>query len=249
MEVLPAINQMAAEEALALVDCLVKKQKDLIDEADKSSMKLARLIADVSNNGYWMIRGYKSEGTYIEDTFPGSRSQYYILKRVGDKLRPYPEAVLEEIGISKCQDLIRIHDHCGGAIPNEWFILAKEVPRDQFRLKVRAYVGKALPAPQEEEDLYVNLRIWPEAKPVWNLAMEIMARECGSDKSVSHKAILMAAEIISGHNEEGQRVKGMYSMAINTIKLLITSMKGCPDPTVWDRLIGAVREGLEEAKE
>jgi len=247
--VLPPLDKGAARKALALVDNLIDRQKKLVDEADKSSMALAALVSEISSKGYWMARGYQNEKEYIEATFRGSRSQYYILKRVWDKLGSrYPTKLLETIGISKCQDLIRVQDHFNGMIPGNWIIWAQEEGRDKFRMRVRAQVGRALPPP-EDNDLHINLKIWESAVPVWKKALEIAALEAGTDKSVSHLIILILGDYLAGHTEEGARLGGKYSFTISTVKELIKTLKGCPDHTVWDRLVGAIREAIEESKD
>jgi hypothetical protein len=248
VEVLPPLDRGAAEAALCLVDNLVKKQHELVDEADKSGMVLARLIAEVSGKGYWMVRGFDNEKDYIAEVFKGSRSQYYILKRIGDKLGKYPIKLLESIGMSKCQDLVRIHDHYNGTIPDNWFILAQEESRDSLREKVRACVGRAL-LTTGDQNLYVNLKFPPEMQPAWRRATEMLMREAVSDKSISYIAYLLCVEFLSGHNEEGYRLDGMYGLTIDLIYVLMKSLKGCPDPTMPDRLIGKIREALEELKD
>jgi len=79
--------------------------------------------------------------------------------------------------------------------------------------------------------------------------MEILAREAGTDKSTTHLAGLMAGEFLSGHNEDGYRLEGMYNFAIRTIVEMVKLFRNCPDPTAVPRLVGALREAFEELRD
>lgn len=248
VEVLPPVNPVIARGVLIEVDDLLDWQKSAVTKAEKAGIRLARLVADVAANQYWIARGMISEKEYIEKTFPQSESQYYILKRIGTSLRLYPAQILEEIGVSKCQDLVRIQNHCG-QIGANWFIWAKTEKRDDFRKRVRAYVGKALPAPREEEDRFITYKIWPEAAEVVTRAQELAALESGSDNK-SHNYILREAEFCAGHNEEGSRINS-GNLALKIIRCCILSLKRFheTDPTLLDRLIGVIRSAIEDLKE
>lgn len=248
VEVLPPVNPIVARSVLLEVDSLINWQKNASAKAEKAGMRLARLVASVAENQYWIAVGMRSEKEYIEKTFPQSESQYYILKRVGGTLAQYPAEVLEEIGMSKCQDLVRIHNHCG-IIGANWFLWAKSDKRDQFRIRVRAYIAKSLPPPKSEEDKLVGFKVWQSAVPVVNRAMEIAALESGSD-SKSNNFVLICADFLAGHNDDGPRVKS-GNLALKVIRESILSLKDAcrEDATILERLIGVFRTSIEELKD
>jgi hypothetical protein len=247
VEVLPPVHPVIARGALVEIDNLLDWQKNATVKAEKAGIRLSRLIADVALNQYWSARGIMSEKEYIAKTFPQSESQYYILKRIGSTLRVYPAEILEEIGVSKCQDLVRIHNH-SGQIGANWFIWAKTESRDVFRKRVRVYLGKALPAPKENEDHFVTYKIWADAVPVVTRAQELSEMESGSD-SKSHNYILREAEFCAGHNECESRIN-TPTLAFKIIRCAILSLKKLieNDTTIIERLIGVIRHSIEELR-
>jgi hypothetical protein len=247
VEIIPPINPVIATGVLSEIDSLIEWQRSAVNKAEKAGIRLARLIADVAANKYWETRGISTEKEYIKSRFPQSESQYYILKRIGSSLRMYPAVLLEEIGISKCQDLVRIQNHCG-QIGANWFIWAKKERRDDFRKRVQIYVGKCLPAPKEEEGQFVTYRIWTDAVPVISRAQELSSLESGSENK-SHNYILREAEFCAGHNEEGSRINS-GTLALQIIKCAILSLRKFikSDPSIIDRLIGVIRSAIEELK-
>ena len=248
VEVLAPVNPVVANEVLAEVDNLIDWQKNASAKFERAEIRLSRLIADVSQQSYWMIRGFKSEADYITKTFPHSESQYYIMRRVGIDLREYQIEILEEIGISKCQDLVRVKKKDGIIAPN-WFIWAKTESRDVFRKRVRAYVGKALPPAEFEEDEIVHFRVWKDAKQVFNKAFEIGRRMAGNADSKSYVLNdIILPEFLSGFDEEGASLITENGFHLMMIRRHIRHLKFQNDPTVFDRLIGEVRTGISEHK-
>lgn len=248
VEVLAPVNPVVANEVLAEVDNLIDWQKNASAKFERAGIRLSRLIADVSQQSYWMARGFKSEADYIAKTFPRSDSQYYIMRRVGMELREYPIEVLEEIGISKCQDLVRIKKKDGVIAPN-WFIWAKTESRDIFRRRVRAYLGKALPPAEFEEDEIVHFRVWKDAKPVFNKAFEIGRRLAGNADSKSYVLNdIILPEFLSGFDEEGASLVTENNFHLMMIRRHIRHLKLQEDPTVFDRLIGDIKTGIAEHK-
>jgi len=207
-ELLPPIDENAAKETLAQVDRIVTMQRKLVDKVDKSSMELAPLVYEVSTKGYWMCRGHKSETEYIEKVFGGSRTQYYVLKRVWGCLGHLPRQLLQDIGVSKCNELVKVHEHNAGTIEDHWIEDAKKETRDVFREIVRAHItNKLLPPPDPVGTEFITIKIFPDQRAIWKKAMEIMSLESGSDKSISYLVHLLCVEFLSGHNEEGPRLE------------------------------------------
>ncbi len=249
-EILPPVDIVAAETVLSQVDELLDWKKNAEDKAQRAGVRLARRLAIVAENTYWIARGCKGEEEYIEKCFPQSRPQYYRLKTIGSVLMPYPEQLLESIGVSKCYDLVRIHRHCGGVIPNNFFVHAKEETRDDFRKRVRVYIGRILPAPNAGDDEYVlyTYKVWKSALPVVNKAFEMAALESGSNNK-SNNFINICAEFCAGHNEEGNRLGGQNQILINYIGAFIEMLDPRRDPSCQDRTLGRIRKGFEKLKE
>jgi hypothetical protein len=250
VEVLPPVNPVVAKGVLTEVDNLIDWQKNASQKFERAGIRLSRLIADVSQQSYWIVRGYSNEAEYAKKTFPRSESQYYILRRVGIELREYPIELLEEIGVSKCQDLVRLKKHDGVIRPN-WFVLAKTETRDSFRRMVRAYIGKALPpAPSEPEDEIVRFKVWKDARPVFNRAFEIARHMAGDVDSKSHLLNnIILPEFLSGYDETGASLITENNFHLMMIRKHIKHLRYKNDPTVFDRLIGEVRNGIAEKKE
>jgi hypothetical protein len=249
VELMPPVNPVIANGVLKEVDNLIDWHQNAISKTEKAGIRLARLIADISQNGYWIVRGYTNEVEYIKTTFPQSESQYYILRRIGTTLRQYPVHLLEEIGISKCQDLVRIHNSNNGVIDPQWFMWAKIEKRNEFRRRVQTAIGKALPPAPDEGDLMVTFKVWKDAIPVYNKAFEIAALLAGTDKSKSHLFLnFILPEWLSGMDEDGARLMGDNNFNLMIIERAIANLNDEKDPTIWDRLIGKVRCGLEAKK-
>jgi hypothetical protein len=247
VEVLPAVDTAMATDVLEQVDSLVNWHQEATEKAEKAGIRLARLIADVAANSYWLARNCQSEAQYIDEIFPQSRAQYYSLRRTGTLLRPYPVNLLESLGISKCQDLVRIHVHCGGVIPNNFFAWAQEESRDDFRHRVRCYVGKALPAAPAEEDMMETFKIWKSAIPIFNKAFKIAGMEAGTDKSKSHLLILILADYLAGHNEDGPRVtENQFHM--DMIAYHIENLNPDKDSSCIDRILSIIRNSFGKLK-
>jgi hypothetical protein len=239
VELMPPVDPGVAIEILNEVDQLVNYQRDATKKFEKSGIHLARRIGKISENAYWTFRGYMSEGDYVRKTFPQSDSQYYILRRVGIALKSYPMDLLEEIGISKCQDLVRIHNFTNGIIDPNWFVLAKTLKRDEFRKKVSVSLGKCLPAPSVEDGIIIHFKVWNDSIPVHNRAMEIAALLAGTNKSPSHLYNnIILPEFLSGYNEEGSALINENNFNLTLIRRAIKNLNEEGDPSVWDRLIG-----------
>ena len=249
VEILPPVNQVVAQETLAEVDNLINWKNNAASKIERAGIRLSRFIADVSTKQYWIVRGYKSEAEYISKTFPNSDSQYSILRRVGIDLREYPIGILEEIGISKCQDLVRIKRK-DGIIDTNWFVIARTEKRDLFRKRVRAYVGKSLPPAEFEEDKIVHFRVWKSAEQVFDRAFEVGKRLAGDVDSKSYVLNdIILPEFLSGFDEHGASLISENNFHLMMIKRHIKHLEFKNDPTVFDRLIGEVRSGMAEKKE
>lgn len=250
-EILPPVNPVVAKNVLTEVDNIIDWKNTAVKKFEKAGIRLARLISDIVAHGYWTARGYKSEVDYVKNTFPQSESQYYILRRIGTTLKDYPTAILEEIGISKCQDLVRIYNYCGGMIGPQWWVWAKNESRDEFRRRVRSFVTKALPpAPNNDEDLIVHFKIWKEAIPIYNKSFEIAGILAGNTNSKSHLLCnFILPEWLSGMDEDGARLMGQNNFILTTIGKFIRSLDVENDDSVLDRLIGEIRSAISDLKE
>lgn len=249
METLPQINQNAAEKVLADIDELRGWCQDTISKLDKGFVRLAALLAEVRREKYYLIRGYKSEEEYIAATFPKSRATYYELLKIGRDLVPqYTRNQLEEIGHSKCLQLIKIKNHCGNIEAN-WFLHAKADTRDEFKHRVSDYLSKKTNDPAIERT-FITFCVYGEDISVVNRAFDVMAKVTGSPARTSGAALVaMCYEFLSGYNEDGSG----RSMASNTLKLKwisdLVQQLDYNEPGVGDRLCGAVAGGVERARD
>lgn len=250
-ELLPPVNEAEANDILAQVDSLINWRKSAMESTERADIRMSRLIATVASQTYWIVRGYAGEEEYIKATFPWTRGYYYNLKTIGTTLMPYPVQMLEQIGISKCRDLVRIHKHCGGVIPQNWFLHAMKETRDDFKQRVKEYVTKCLPLPrgakEEDEGIVVSFKVWKSLIPVYNKAMEIAMLESGST-SRSNAFGNILGDYLSGHNEDGSRLKDQNQFNIDEIGRRIEDLNPLKDPTIYDRALGRIRSGFERLK-
>jgi len=223
--------------------------KDATSKAERAGIRLGRLLAQLHDHKYYLECGCDSEEDYIHKVFPQSRAQYYKLLTIGSALASYPVHQLEEYGISKCQDLVRIQRHSGGVIPENWFLHAKADDRDTFRRRVREHVtGKALPAGPEEEYQVIHFKIHGDDIMIINEALRIAALESGSAKSDGYNLKNICADFLAGHNEEGARLKNRDGMNLLIISRCTENLT-FGSPTCADRLISTVAAAVERAKE
>lgn len=249
VELMPPVNPVVATGVLSEVDNIIDWKDAASVKFDRAGVRLSRLIAEVCANAYWTFRGYSSEVDYVKKTFSQSDSQYYILRRVGIELKEYPLSKLEKIGISKCQDLVRVKKHDGIIGPN-WFIWAESESRDVFRRRVRVYLGPALPLAHTPEDWMLTLKIWVDAIPVVKKAFEIAALYAGTNKSLSHLFVnFICPEWLSGVDETGARLSGHNNFCIMMVGRFIRILKIGIDETVIDRLLGEFRSALFDLKD
>jgi hypothetical protein len=246
VEVLPPVDPVVATSVLAEVDNLINWKNNAVEKLERAGIRLSRHIADVSQCCYWMVRGFKSETKYVDKTFPNTREQYSILRRIGIELKEYPISLLEEIGVSKCQDLVRIKRK-DGCIHTNWFIWARTESRDFFRRRVRAYMGNALPPAKFEDYEIIHLKVWLDTKPIVDRALEI-AMKIGNCHSRSDAFCnIICPEFISTYNENDEISENNFHLEMITRHL--DKLKMEHDPTVIDRLIGIIRVGLADKKD
>lgn len=246
-EVLPAVDPAVASDVLSQIDELLHWRDAALEKSERAGIRLARLIADTSAHAYWTIR-FKSERDFIEQTFAQSRAQYYKLLSVGSAMREYPEALLESLGMSKCQDLARIRRHCGGVIPENWFLHAKSESRDAFRERVRQYCTKSLPAgPQPKPNKFMTFSIPSDSVQVVNRAFHCAGLEAQSDV-LSHLFVLICAEYCAGHNEDGPRFRDENAFHIFCAGHHIRQLNERRDPAAADRMLAEIRQAFVDLR-
>jgi hypothetical protein len=249
VEVLPPVDTVVATDLLEKVDNLVNWKNSAVAKIQVAHVRMSRYIADIVTGSYWIVRGYANEAEYVAKTFAQSDSQYHILRRTGLELREYPLALLEEIGISKCQDLVRLKRR-DGHIEMNWFVYAKTEKRDCFRARVRAYLGNLLLPAAVEEDEIVHFRVWRDAKPIFTRAFEIGKLLAGNNESKSYVLLgIILPEFLATYTEDGASLVSENNFHLSMIRRHINHLKLDNDATVLDRLIGEVRGGIADKKE
>lgn len=244
------IDEVKANKVLEEIDNLLSDQKRTVKKLESDFVKLAALLREAKYGAYWTLRGYKGEEEYIRATFPQSRSQYYTLIGIAEHLKGYPPKLLEEIGRSKCEGLVRIQRTLG-KIPQEWFDTAVKVNKDVFRRQVREFMEEKTgsiekPRDPQEEDHLMTFRLFGDSITVVKKAMDIIARMTGSEKNMGDRLTLLCANFLSQFNEDGSgNVVGQNSFLFETIKGLVKQINFLEDKAA-DRLIAIIASAVEE---
>lgn len=243
------VDQKVAAKVLANIDELVVYCKDTVDKLEKGFVRLGVLLAEVSQNKYYLLRGYRSQEEYIKATFPQGRSTYYDLLDIGSHLAEYPRALLESLGRTKCAQLIKVKKHCG-TIPENWWLHAKKDDRDSFKRRVKSYLsGDGAPKPPEQEDHFITFRIFGDAIIVVNKGLEIMGRILGSYKSTGDRLEKLFLNFLSQFEEDGTgHVVGENAFILSTVSGLIKQLDWA-EKGLGDRLVGTIAAAAEECRE
>jgi hypothetical protein len=251
-EEIQIVNEVALSVLIA-IDKLVKWQRETSAKYEKGLMRLAALLVEAKRGAYWTLRGYKSEEEYIRDIFPQSRANYYALIGIGEHLANYPRELLENLGRSKCEDLVRVQRHCG-LIPENWFLHAQEDDKDTFRRRVRSFLtddtgdgSKSQPKPDPKvEDHFISFRIFGDDIITINRTFETMTKLVGSDRGLGFLFVLVCANFLSQFAEDGSgHVMGKNQFILTTIKGFVEQLD-FSEAQVVDRLIGTIAAGVDK---
>jgi hypothetical protein len=253
MQEVISVDADQAKLVLVSIDKLLRWAKDASAKYEMGMMRLASLLMEAHRGAYWMFRGYDSEEEYIRETFPQSRSNYYTLISIAEHLLPlFPQKQLEDLGRSKCEDLVRIKKHCG-LVPANWSIHAAEDDKETFRRRVRAFLnddgqedGKVARIDPRIEDHFISIRFFGDQIITFRRGIDVIGQIIGSEKSIGHRVELAFAYFLSGINEdEVGHISGQNG-------LLMTIIQGCIEqldfnqPKCSDRLIGTVAAAIQK---
>ena len=252
------VKKEEALMALLEVEHLLSQVEEATELAGKCFIDLAFVLLQVKKGAFWTERGYNSEHEYIDKAFPQSRAQYYALIRFATYLGGYGREELKSWGRSKCEDLVRLHLHFNGMVPEEWFKHLDEDTKDTFRRRVRAFLDakdeKEVKELKEKEPTadpatveanFVTIKLYGNAIHTVQLAADTMAKIAGTDKSLGHRIELICANFNSQFTEDGDgHVAGKNTYILSTIEGLIRQLDfAVPDTS--ERLIGIVAKGVE----
>lgn len=260
MQELIQVDKKDAQKTLEEVDNLLQVAEQAVEQAGSCFIDLSFLLLKVKRGAFWTERGYHSEQEYIDKVFPQSRAQYYTFIRFGTHLSGYARPKLKQWGRSKCEDLVRLHLHFNGEVPQEWLDHLDQDNKDTFRRRVRAYLdaldtkerkevtaGEDKPAPAETEDAFITFKIFGNGIHTVNLALDTMAKIIGSDKSQGYRLELICANFNSQFAEDGitGHVAGKNAYILGTIEGLVRQLDfNVPDTS--EMLIGIVAKGVEK---
>lgn len=260
MQELIQVDKKEAKEVLLEVDTLLQTAEQAVEQAGSCFIDLSFLLLKVKRGAYWTERGYHSEQEYIDKVFPQSRAQYYTFIRFGTHLSGYARPLLKKWGRSKCEDLVRLHVHFKGEIPEQWFQALDEDNKDTFRRRVRAYLDaledkekKAVPERSgepsdkpETEDTFITFKIFGNAIHTVNMALDTMKKIMGTDKSLGYLLENICANFNSQFAEDNTgHVMGKNAYILGTIEGLIQQLDFKVADTS-EMLIGIVAKGVEK---
>jgi hypothetical protein len=260
MQELITVDKVKAVSTLNKVDDLLGMAEAAVAQVDSCFLDLSFLLVEVKRGAYWTERGFNSEQEYIDKVFRQSRSQYYAFIRVGTNLIGYDRKKLKAWGRSKCEDLVRLHVHFNGEVPEEWFQHLDEDNKDSFRRRVRDYMDSIDgPKPAREisdgnpdekskietEDTFITFKVFGNAIHTVNLALDTMKKIMGTDKSLGYLLENICANFNSQFTEDGTgHVMSKNAYILNTIEGLVRQLD-LKIGNTSEMLIGIIAKGVE----
>lgn len=255
------VNKKEAVKVLDEVENLLSIAEAAQSQAGSCFIDLSFLLLKVKRGAYWTERGFNSEHEYIEKVFPQSRAQYYTFIRFGTHLQGYDPKKLKGWGRSKCEDLVRLHVHFDGDVPEEWFERLEQDNKDTFRRRVRQYLDEEDDSPKrikgdsseekqtepqpETEATFITLKIFGNGIHTVNLALDTMKKIAGTDKSLGYLIELICANWNSQFAEDGSgHVMSKNSYILSTIEGLVKQLD-LKVPDTSEMLIGIIAKGVE----
>ena len=260
MQEIVRVNKKEAVETLTEIDSLIAEAEKSVEHAGDCFIDLSFLLLKVKRGAYWTERGFKSEHEYIEKVFPQSRAQYYAFISFGTHLLKYPKIQLKGWGRSKCEDLVRLHVHFDGEVPEEWFGHLDEDNKNTFRRRVREFLDKKSITEKGErqervdkgeadvqvEDSFITFKALGNGIHTINLAIETAKKILGTDKSVGYIFEMICANWNAQFAEDGTgHVVGKNSYILGTIEGLVKQLD-LKSPETSEMLIGIVARGVDQ---
>ena len=255
------VDKKEAAETLQEIDKLLEDGEKAAEIAGSCFIDLSVLLVKAKRGAYWTERGFRSEQEYIDKVFVQSRAQYYTFLRMGTHLINYDRKKLKDWGRSKCEDLVRIHNHFNGEVPDQCKEYLDSDNKDTFRKRVKAYLDTrsnvevtersqlAAVAKEEEikvEDSFITFKFHGNGIHSVNLALDIMSKTVGSDKSLGYLLELICVNFNSQFGEDGKtgHVMGQNAYIRTTIDGLVKQYN-LNEKDAAEMLIGIIAKGIE----
>jgi len=229
---------------MGLIDALLKEQT--------KEIQLAYLLLEARREKLW-LKDYKDEEDFIKKKFPHHRSYYYRLIEIVSGLWFIPVEVLSSVGRKKAELLLKIQKKSGAftclAI-QPWIDFAIKDDYKTFYNKVKLYMKKedSKKTGKDAESIFRTFRFYGDQIITVELALDIMSKILGSDKSKSDALVMILANFLSQYSEdESGHVTGRNSYILTTIQGLIEQLD-FTQPDTADLLIGVVGAGVENSR-
>jgi hypothetical protein len=259
MQEMIQVDKNEALKTLGMVDEVLGMAKSAFETAETCFIDLSFLLLRVKRGAFWTERNYHSEQEYIDKVFPQSRAQYYAFIRFATHLQGYDKKKLGKWGRSKCEDLVRLHVHFDGEVPQEWIHHLDNDNKDAFRRRVREYldaldrkevtgdVSTEASGPPETENTFITFKIFGNAIHTVNLALDTMKKIMGTDKSLGYLFENICANFNSQFAEDGKtgHVMSKNAYILSTIEGLVCQLD-LKIPDTSEMLIGIIAKGVEK---
>lgn len=243
------VNQDRAQQVLQEIDLLIIWKNKVEKEVEKKMMHLCLNLLESHRNRYWKIRGFEDESQYIASVFPHSRRYYYRLIEIGETLGHYDHKVLEEIGPSKCTDLVKVHKRFG-AVPQNYFAHAIEEDRDTFHARVQAAISDDCTngRVERQEVVFETLSFVGDQYFDYTEALRIVQMETGIEKKTEAFCMILR-DFLSGYRDDGRgRIQDKNAFIMGVIKRCYQQIdRGKPD--IYKRLIAQLGTWIEEGRD
>jgi hypothetical protein len=146
--------------------------------------RLGTMLVEVKNHKYWKDWGYESFGKFVDhvkEKVNKGRSQIYNTISVAEKLLPYAsEADIEQMGISKANELARVVKVTGKAPTSSLLEFAKDPKVEVEEFKASLYETMKVQKMDNEKGKYRDIggffasdEEWAEIQAVFELAAKI----------------------------------------------------------------------------
>lgn len=255
------VAQSNAESVLANIDRLIIWERNAVEKLETGWVRLASLLLEAKRGEYWKVRGMTSEEEYINAVFPDSRSNYFALIAIVENLTPHlPRELLESLGRSKCEDMVRIQRQCG-LVPEKWILHAKQDSKRVFRRRVRDFVAtfhkpqktngqpeSSHPAEREPEveDEILKFRIFGNGILIVRRALDTARMMLGTDKSMGYLLENICADFCAGVYSPDEPMIG-NGFRLMIIQHALESMEWNEETA--NRLISMIAATLEKRKD
>jgi hypothetical protein len=136
---LPKLNRRRAMFVLTKIDEILAWERQKDAERDTRFVELGRYLCEVRAGQYWRVENVKSFDEFLERRFPESRRKAYYLMSIHEHLPPQARRELKEVGWTKGLELAKLARRDGQDFDcATWLHKAREMPKEQFKLRRRA---------------------------------------------------------------------------------------------------------------